>query len=350
MASASTPKRAWAGADQAAWEKLHTGAWQDAAPAWRDAYALACLACAAAVLRVRAPRPASPAEPLRAPLPDEARLPGAAPPAPAAGEAGPPPLPSTVAASGAGLRATGIPAAAPAVAAWPQGVPATAPPQPGTAQLGAAPTGMHTGGPPAAAPAEQQQDEAGRLVSALRECDLALLMGGPRLRPAVLRAVAALQARWRALGTPGAGPPAGAGVGAGGAGDPRAAKRQRIECGERAAASRQDGQGDSCKGPEGGAMADDCSGGGAAGGRAGAGKAGSGQGVGWGDQDAGDQELDLRSLPGGALAAGRSLAEEELPSLERFVGAYMCAAGGGAPIVITGARCGQCDARILLQL
>jgi len=28
---------------QAAWEKLHTGCWKDVAPAWRDAYALACL-------------------------------------------------------------------------------------------------------------------------------------------------------------------------------------------------------------------------------------------------------------------------------------------------------------------
>ena len=340
-----------AGAGQAAWEKLHTGAWQDAAPAWRDAYALACLACATAALRARAPRPADPAGPLRAPRPDEAELPDAAAPAPAAGEAGPPPQPSTAAPPGGVLHATENLAAALAAAAQPQGVPGTAPPQPGAAQLGAAPTGMHTGGPPAAAPAEQQQDEAGRLVSALRECDLALLMGGPRLRSAVLRAVAALQARWRALGAPGAGPPAGAGGGAGGAGDPaRAAKRPRIDSGKRAAASRQDGLGASCKGPEGGALADDCSAGGAAGGRAGAGKAGSGQGVGWGDQDAGDQELDQRSLPGGALAAGRALAEEELPSLERFVGAYMCAAGGGAPVVITGARCGQCDARILLRL
>ncbi len=28
---------------QAAWEKLHTGCWKDVEPAWRDAYALACL-------------------------------------------------------------------------------------------------------------------------------------------------------------------------------------------------------------------------------------------------------------------------------------------------------------------
>jgi len=332
-----------AGAGQAAWEKLHTGAWQDAAAAWRDAYALACLACAAAALRARAPRPANPAGPPRAPPPDEARLPDAAVPAPAAGGAGPPPRPSAAAPSGGGLHATGGLAAAPAAAARPHGVLAAAPPQPGTAQLGAAHTGTRTGAPPAAAPAERQQDEAGRLAGALRECDLALLMGGPRLRPAVLRAVAALQARWRALGAPGAGPRASAGGGAGGAGDPaRAGKRPRTGHIETAAASRQDGLGAACKGPERGAAAANCSAGGAAGGGAGAGKAGLGQGFGWGDQDAG--ELDLCSLPGGALAAGRALAEEALPSLERFVGAYMCAAGGGAPVVITGARCPQGDA------
>ena len=52
----------------AAWEKLHTGDWKDAEPAWRDLYALATL------LRVRASATRPPRDPPASALGDSALL------------------------------------------------------------------------------------------------------------------------------------------------------------------------------------------------------------------------------------------------------------------------------------
>lgn len=266
-------------------------------PAWRDAYALACLARAACALS----SPALTGEALEQPRSfGPVRTQAAA-------------LTGTVQPAGAAITLT-------------EGAPAPAPPSPGG--------GSHAGSQ-GSSPDPSPAAERAALAAALRECDLALLMGGPRLRPAVLAAVAALQQRWAALsqhsGMPGV---RGKETCAGSDGsDAHAAKRLRTEVpADGTAQGEGPGRASGAAAPAGDAR------------RGGAG-AGSGPPalaagedldefkLGWGDLEG---TLDLGSLPEGSLAEGRRPAQEALPSLERFVGAYMCAPGGGAPVLITG--------------
>ena len=295
---------------QAAWEKLHTGSWQHVPPAWRDAYALACLARAACALSA----PALAGQALEQPR-----------------SVGP------VRTQGAGLTGAAQPAGA--VTTLTEGACALAPP-PLPCE------GSHAGSQGAGNPDPDPSPAAERaaLAAALRECDLALLMGGPRLRAAVLDAVAALQQRWAALsqhsrapegnGRQASGVPHGSELG-----HVHAAKRLRSEL---PAEGTAQGQGAGVAAGAAASAGDARLGGAAAGSGSPDLAAGAGVGerkLGWGDLEG---TLDLGSLPEGSLPEGRRPAQEALPSLERFVGAYMCAAGGGAPVLITGDQLDLC--------
>ena len=288
---------------QAAWEKLHTGSWQHVSPAWRDAYALACLARAACALSAPALAGLAPAQPRSM---GPARTQGAA------------------------LTGAVQPAYAAIVT---KGAPAPPPPSPCAGSHAGSQGARDPDPDPDLSPAE----ERAALAAALRECDLALLMGGPRLRAAVLDAVAALQQRWAALSQHSGAPEGNGRVASGGLhgsefGHVHAAKRLRTNLptdgsGQIQGSGRASGAATSA----GKARLD-----GAAGGSPLALVAGQGlteRKLGWGDLEG---TLDLGSLPEGSLAEGRRPAQEALPSLERFVGAYMCAPSGGAPVLITG--------------
>ena len=276
------------------------------APAWRDAYALACLARAACAMSAPALAREAAAQLGSA---GAVRAHGAAPTGP-----------------------TGAPDAD-AAASPTQGAPARAPPPGEDSHAGSQGTRKPKPDPSPAA-------ERARLAVALRECDLALLMGGPRLRPAVLDAVAALQQRWGALsqhsGVPrGHGREASDGSHGSGSGSKHAAKRLGMDA-PIASTGQDEGAG--------WALGVAASAGGARLGEAAAGSrppalaAGEvlrERKLGWGDLEG---ALDLGGLPDGSLAERRCPAREALPSLERFVGAYMYAPGGGAPVLITGKR------------
>ena len=291
---------------QAAWEKLHTGSWQHVPPAWRDAYALACLARAACAMSAPVLAAEAPALPLSE---GPARTQGAA-------------LTGAVHPADAAIVTKGAP---------PQPLPCA---------------GLHAGSQGAGNPDPDLSPaaERGALAAALRECDLALLMGGPRLRPSVLDAVAALQQRWAALcqqsGAPEGNSREASGVPHGSdLGHTHAAKRLRTEAPIPGIGQHQ-GPGRPAGAPASGSNAKLS--GPAAGGSPPALAAGGGlnaRKLGWGDLKG---TLDLGSLPEGSLAEGRRPPQEALPSLERFVGAYMCAAGGGAPVLITGEQLDLC--------
>lgn len=232
------------------WEKLHSGSWHEVPLAWRDAHSAACILAAAAADTGLAALPV-------APVPAQ------------------PASPQQQAAGSTSMKAQAVAEA--------------------TAE-------------PAAASAAAQSTRA---AEALRHLDMAAMMGGPLLRPAVDPLTSALMRRWQRLQPPRprtqhsqpppppSPPQQGATEGRGGGQAPRAAKRARAVIAALAGGEL----------PEPGAVA-------------------AGPGV---PRAPGSTTLPIWSLG----PRGRVLPEEHLPSLESFWARYMSC---GEPCVIAGGR------------
>ena len=183
--------------------------------------------------------------------------------------------------------------------------------------------------PPAAGQAEAGAAQAEGLRAALRELDMAAIMGGPLFRPAIDRLISRLQDAWQRLAAPqhaqqaqqqqpasGAGATAAAGAAAGASGDTGGATR--------------------------GAQPMEAEGGGSGSGSGGGGSEEEGSGALVEAVEAGPVGLGSHGpvpLPPGSMGPrGTPVPLEELPSLERFWREYMHREGGSIPVLIEGGR------------